>query len=436
VRGRLLAAALCAALLPSCATAPVRPPPTGEIEDFVFPGWRPDEVKRDEAVALQEAWTELGVGDLAAAEKRYRKILARSPGLIAAETGLAYTRLRAGRIDEAQRLFDQTLSRRAEYVPALVGRASTALRQGKPEEALAPLERASALDRSNEVVQRRYAEVRLQVIDRRVAAARGEAQKGRLAEAGDIYRQALATAPDLSGVRLELADLLLRQDALDDAASVLLADPSGDRQILLRLGELEERRQQPERALEAYRKLLAQDATDAEALAGAQRVRRFLEMRQMPEEYRRIAEAPSITRADLAALLAVKVTALSRLTPGRPPVAIDISGSWARDHIIRALAFDLLPVYPNHTFQPAATVRRGDLARAVQQVLDLLQVPARPGPPVTDMSSANPVHYSAARVVAAGLMDLSPTGAFEPWRPVSGQLAVDVIDALARLVGP
>ncbi len=33
-------------------------------------------------------------------------------------------------------------------------------------------------------------------------------------------------------------------------------------------------------------------------------------------------------------------------------------------------------------------------------------------------------------------MDLTPTGAFEPWRPVSGPEAISVVDALARLVGP
>jgi hypothetical protein len=38
--------------------------------------------------------------------------------------------------------------------------------------------------------------------------------------------------------------------------------------------------------------------------------------------------------------------------------------------------------------------------------------------------------------VTAGLMDLTPAGAFEPWRPVSGREAVDVVDALTRLVGP
>jgi tetratricopeptide (TPR) repeat protein len=435
----LVAAGVLAALLVGggCGKqAPPPRPPSAEMDDYIFPGWRPDEVSKKESQELQSAWGLLQAGEAAQAEKRYRKILSRAPGLVAAETGLAYARLRLGQADEAARLFESTLGRRPDYVPALAGLASAALRRGKPEDALPHLRRAAALDRANEVAQRRFAEVRLQVTDRKVAAAREAALASRVEEAKAAYRQALDVAPELSGVRLELADLLAREGATDEASALLEGDPSGERQILLRLAEIREKQEQLEGALDAYRKLLAQDPADREALAGSRRIRHFLELRQMPEEYRRIVSLPSITRADLAAILAVKLTALSKLPPGRPRVAIDISGSWARDHIIRALSFDLLPVYPNHTFQPGATVRRGDLARAVQQVLDLMQVPARPGPAVTDMSSANPVHYSAARAVAAGLMDLSPAGAFEPWRPVSGQQAVDVIEALARLVGP
>jgi hypothetical protein len=45
-------------------------------------------------------------------------------------------------------------------------------------------------------------------------------------------------------------------------------------------------------------------------------------------------------------------------------------------------------------------------------------------------------YYPATRVVAAGLMDLTPAGSFEAWRPVSGPEAVAVIEALVRLVGP
>jgi hypothetical protein len=191
-----------------------------------------------------------------------------------------------------------------------------------------------------------------------------------------------------------------------------------------------------DRALEAYRRILARDPRDEEALRRSQEVRAARELLEMPEEYRAIATAPRVSRADLAALLAVKVTALSRVKPGAPKVAIDISGSWARQHIIKALGLDLIDVYPNHTFQPGATVRRGELARAVARVLDLLKWPPAPTPALADMTSGNLYYSAAARVVAAGLMDLTPSGAFEAWRPVSGQEAVDVIEGLIRLVGP
>jgi hypothetical protein len=47
------------------------------------------------------------------------------------------------------------------------------------------------------------------------------------------------------------------------------------------------------------------------------------------------------------------------------------------------------------------------------------------------------LYYDAAvRVVAAGLMDLSPEGAFEPGQRVSGREASNVVEALSRLVGP
>jgi hypothetical protein len=38
-------------------------------------------------------------------------------------------------------------------------------------------------------------------------------------------------------------------------------------------------------------------------------------------------------------------------------------------------------------------------------------------------------------VLGAGIMGLTASGSFEPWRPVTGAEAMDVVNSLARLGG-
>jgi tetratricopeptide (TPR) repeat protein len=355
--------------------------------------------------------------------------------LIPAETALAYARLRAGADADAARAFAAVLERKPDAISAVVGSAIALSRAGDAEGALAAYARAGALDPANQSIARRRSELRLQLADTRVSAARDAVAQGDVDRAVAQYDLVLQAAPELAGVRLELAEVLAGRGDAEGAIAVLEADPSRDRQVLLRLAEIVSRRGEHERALTVYRRILEADPRDEEALAAARRVRETIEAEQMPEEYRRIAGAELISRADLAALMMVKVRRLAQAPLGPGKVAIDISGSWARDHIIRALALDLVTVYPNHTFQPGATVRRGDLARAVARALDVLRYPTGAAPRLSDMSSNNVFHYAASRAVGAGIMDLTAEGAFEPWRPVSGREATDVIEGLVRLVG-
>jgi hypothetical protein len=156
----------------------------------------------------------------------------------------------------------------------------------------------------------------------------------------------------------------------------------------------------------------------------------------MPEEYRRIADAPRVTRAELAALVAVRARALQRVVAGEPQVAVDIAGSWARAQVARVLALGVMDLYPNHTFQPGAVVRRVDLARAAARALERLGVARSAAPAPSDMSPSHLDYDAVERVLGAGLMDLSPSGAFEPWRPVSGREAIEVVDGVDRLARP
>ncbi len=430
-----LSARACAVVaclhLVACASGPRPRPPL--VEDYVYPTPPARELSADESRRLHEAWDELLAGDAASAERAFVKLLERRPALVSARTALGYARLRARRLEPAARDFAQALERQPDYVPALVGAGGVALASGDVETAFERYRRASELEAGDARVRKRLAEIKLRLTERRIAAAQEALAGGDPEAAREAYRRALESAPELAGLRLELAELLHKQGDLAGALEVLVQDATGDRALALRQGALREETGDLAGALLVYRRLVQRDAGDGEAQRRAQAVREALDLQQLPAEYRRIFGAARVTRADLAALIAVKVSALARLQPGAGQVAVDVSGSWAREHILRLLSLGIFDVYPNHTFQPGATVRRGELAQAVARTLERLGLRTGRGPGVTDMGATNLFRAAAERVVAAGLMDVTPAGAFEPWRPVSGRDAADVVEGLARL---
>jgi tetratricopeptide (TPR) repeat protein len=406
-----------------------------EAQDYVYSAPAAGELSASDTASLQAAWREVLSGDTSSAAKRYEKLLRRNPGSLAVRTGLGYARLRAGESGRAQEAFLAVLAKRPEDLPALVGMGSVATRTGDTEGAVALYKRAAAVAPEDPVVRKRLAALKLQVAERRMAEAQAALERKDPDAAATAYRRALDVAPEVAGVRLALADLLAGRGDRKAAIEVLEADLSGERQVLLRLGRLLEDEKEFARALDVYTRILAHGPGDEEARAGQRRAREGVEASAMPPEYQAIPEAPRVSRADLAALLAVRVPALRRAGAGEPKVAVDIGSSWARDQIARVLALGLVDVYPNHTFQPGAIVRRVDLARAAARTLDLVHWPAGAAPVPSDMSRAHLDFDVVARSLAAGIMGLTPEGAFEPWRAVSGREAIDVVDAVARLTG-
>ncbi len=434
---RLVALALTggALLLGSCAPKVVPPIPEGE--DYAYPTPLAETgLSVKEKAALDKAWRKVLAGDVEGALRDYRKILGRTPGLASAETGLAYAHLRGGQAQAAAAQFVAALEHEPDYVPALVGAGSTAFRRGDVDAALALYRRALEVAPDDPLVRKRAAGLKLQVTERHLAAAREAAGAGEDETAAREYRAALEVAPELAEMRLALAELEVGQGDTAAAVTTLRDDPSGNRDVRLRLGQVLTGRGEYEEARAVYREMLARDPGDAEARQGERTAQEALDFQAQPEEYRRIAASAQVTRAELAALLAVKVAALSRLPASEPRLAVDLSGSWARESIATVVGLGVMEVYPNHTFQPQATVRRADLARALSRVLERLGWRGGPGPAPTDMRPSHLDHDAVRRAVGAGLMELGPGGEFEPWRPVSGREAIEVVEALSRLVDP
>jgi len=432
---RRAAAALVMVLSAACAKRVAVPIP--EAEDYLFPSPAEGELSPGEEKALRDAWQQVLAGETGKALSRLSKLErpGAPPPRPAVRTAVGYAKLRAGRPEEALTAFQSALERAPAFVPALAGAGSASARRGDVDGALDFYRRAQRGAPAEVAVRNRLGALKLQVTDRHLSLAQAALTASDLEGAVREYRSVLAAAPELAAVRLSLAELLQRLGDGPGEVAALEADPTGDRQVRLRLGGALLRQGAFERALQVYVALLANDSQDPAARAGLAAARDGLEAAGMPEEYRRIPEAPRVTRADLAALIMVRIKALGRSPAGEAQVALDISHCWAREQIAEALALDLMELYPNHTFQPSLVVRRLDLARAAARVLDRLGWPRAAAPLPTDLPRSHLDYEAVERVLGSGLMRLSDAGAFEPWEPVSGREALEVVDGVARLVG-
>ncbi len=432
-RSAALPLAVGAAVLLAACGPGVRAPGVDD-SDFVFPDLRRGEVSSRDEKVLHSAWTDVLAGRAEKAEQAISRLLLARPGLRPAQVVLGFGQLRANRLDAAAMTFDAVVRVAPDEASALLGLASVRRKQGRLEQALPLYMAALRLRPKDSALIRRTGAVKLDVAEAALARAEELSAQGRKAEAITMLEKALEIAPELSPVRIELADLLLEAGRRAEALSTLLAAQDADRNVALKIAAMRFEDGDLEGAEGALRRGFKDIVEDQDASAFLAKIRERRAVLALPEPLRGLAAAPRITRAELAALVVARVEALKSKKPLRQgEVASDLSRTWARTQIIRAIELGLVDVYPNHTFQPSATVRRGELAAIAARVLDLVGWGRSSGAPPKDMSPSHLQYGSVVRVLGAGVMQTAASGAFEPWRIVSGAEAKAVIDTLARL---
>ncbi len=408
--------------------------PRVDDTDYIFPEVARGALSPPDEKALRAAWNLVLTGQVAEAEQMVRRMLATTPDLRPAQVVLGFAALRARRTAEAERFFGAALRTEPNDAAALVGLASVKRNLGLLDQALPLYMKAERLRPKDAALSRRVSEMKLAVAESAIGQAGSLSAEGKKAEAIAMLKKALDIAPELSPVRLELADLLVESGQRTEALAVLAAAQEADRNITMRIASLRFEDGDLNGAEMALKRGLVNPSEDPEATALLARIGESRLSLSLPEPLRAIGDAPRITRAELAALVVLRVEALnSRKAAGAGEVASDLSRTWARIEIVRAIDLGLMDVYPNHTFQPAGVVRRGELAVVAARVLDLLAWGRSEGAPPKDMSPSHLQYSSVLRVTGAGVMQNAPSGAFEPWRIVSGAEAKSVVDSLARL---
>jgi tetratricopeptide (TPR) repeat protein len=425
----------CAAKAPpAVAGAPKHP-------DFVFPA-TPEGTAPELIARIDRGWQWLQLDDHGSAEREFEAALKQQPAFAPAATAMAYVSMARGDEKEAATRFDRALQIDAGYVPALIGRGRVMLELDRDADALASFEAALAKDPSLTDLRSRVEVLRFRATQDMLARAKAAADARRWDEAAAIYRQAIAASPDSGFLYRDLAAVEQRagqtESALEHYRKAIEID-AGDARSHAGVAAILDSQGDVLGALAAYERARAIDPAEAPESV-INRLRASAALAKLPPEYRAIPDKATVTRADIASLIGVRLESLINRAQPRQVIITDIRRHWAQAWIAPVARSGVMDTLPNYEFEPSRQVRRAELATTVARLLTLI-ASIRPelakkwqGARVTvnDVGSTHLNYPAVSAVVAAGVMTLS-NGSFELLRPVTGAEAMDVISRLEAL---
>jgi len=426
----------------ACAVAPppavVTAPQYPDFPALVVPATlkpSPDIARRHD-----EAWRRLQTGDLGGARRDYLAILARDPSFYPAAAGLGYVAMASHDYKEAAAQFGAAIQANGRYRPALDGRADAAVAAGDDTAAVAALQAVLKVDPANDAVRNRLDVVRFRQVQHEIDAARRSREAGRLDEAQATLQSALAAAPPGAVIFRELALVAMAKGDLTGAerhARQAVQMDASDAESWAALGAVLDKAARSREASEAYDKAFSLDPRPGwKDRRDALRTRADEEAE--PKAFRDIASASTVTRADVAAMIGLRLPdVLSRSPRHVTVVATDARGTWAATWILQVTQAGVMDVFSNHTFQPENIVKRNTLADVVSRLLTLLSSERGTDlsrwramtPAFADVPSGSPSYAAAALAVAAGAMTAAD-GRFGSTQPATG---ADLVAAIARL---
>jgi tetratricopeptide (TPR) repeat protein len=280
--------------------------------------------------------------------------------------------------------------------------------------------------------------------ERNLNAARQAARDKKYDEAIRDYEALIASSPDSPFLYRELAAVERvsggADSALEHLSRAIELDPA-DAASLAQTGEILEGRGNFTAALSAYDRSLAIDG-NAAVKAKRDHASTAADLARLPEQYRAIGGAPQVTRADLAALIGVRLGPVLRRTQRQDAsVVTDVRNHWAERWIMAVVAAGVMDPFANHTFQPRAVVHRVDLADAVNHLLTTIAAPAdvqqwkSRSTRFPDLAGSHLAYPAASLAVASGVMAAASDGSFQPSQSVTGADAVAAIERLRMMAG-
>lgn len=412
--------------------------------EFIFPV-APEGAVPAQATRLTRGWQYLQAGDLRNADREFAAALKQQAAFYPAETAMGYVELARGDEKAANDRFERALAVEAGYVPALVGRGQALLELDRPGDALASFEGALQRDPSLTDLRARVDVLRFRATQDLLARAKSASEARRWEDAKAAYQQAIAASPESAFLYRELA-LVEQQagqttEALEHFRRAAQLDAS-DAKSLAAVGGILSQQGDDMGALAAYERARAVDPNEVPEAVIA-KLRESVRIAKLPAEYRAIPGEATLTRAQVASLIGVRLESLVARARPQQVIITDIRNHWAQQWIGPVVRAGIMDTLPNYEFEPARRVRRAELATTVSRMLTLIGA-IKPQlakkwqgarVQIADVPSGHLNYPAVSMAVAAGVMPLSGNN-FDLLRPVTGAEAMEIIGRLEALARP
>ncbi len=426
-------------LATACATIPP-PPPSFYFENL--PQSLTTAMTLEERILAEEVWAFIRQGRGDKAERSLSRLGPESPLFY---TGLGYISFLREDLATAEAYFQSALSEFPDFSPARTGLAQVYKKTGQEDKAFNELREALKINPDHPWAKTEYEALKTKKTEEAIEEARTALTQGDSEKAKEAFLKALHYAPGSAAVHLALADIYKKEKRLSNALVHLKAASASEPEnikLLENYASTLSEAGQYERSLETYERLLELDSTNKAVQEQVERLRDRLGIYELPSRYSEIALSNSVTREDLAALVAVKFKDILTEQVSQPPIIVDISASWASKFILKITGLGFLDVYSNHTFQPRKSVTRGEMADLVFRIIKHLEshghrfirlIPVEKIQ-IADVTPEHLYYMPIIQVLSYQVMDLYPDKGFRPDLTLSGPEAIRIMDILLALV--
>ncbi|MCX6569180.1 MAG: S-layer homology domain-containing protein [Candidatus Aminicenantes bacterium] len=422
----------------SCATPPSGPPAffVGDIPADVS-----TRLRLDDRIAVKEAWDALKAGRAEQARKLVSKLGAASP---AYAVGLAYTDLLLGDLAAAEAGFKTSLRSFPDMTSARIGLAQIYESRRESEKVLGEYREILKTDPDNRWAKPRFEALRDDLVkagltDARIALAAGDREAAKRG-----FLKVLFYAPETMEAHLDLARIYRQEKNPASALLHFKAAMEGrtvDKAVLKEYAEYLADSGELGQSLDVLEKLAALEPREEAVGKRIEELKTKLGIYELPSQYAEIPALEAIARQDLAALIGVKFGDLLDSPAKRTEILVDISMSWAQRYIVKVASLDIMSVFDNHTFQPRRIINRAELADTAVRLIGVLQSRGAKFVPlvearriqVADVAADNYYGQAIIRALSFQIMTLTPGRMFEPERTVPGNEAIRIMDLILRL---